>query len=548
MRLASLIIAIILLPPSAMSQDAGALGSQPLVKSDQLCTVEGSVMNSVTGEPVKKVMVTLTSFGGRRSMRQLSSTTDVNGHFVIGEIEPGSYSLQAGGGGFPSQIYGQQIHAYRPEVISLVAGQNKKDIVFKIAPGAVIAGAVYDEEGDPVIGANVQAYTTGGAARHGGRGGSAQTNDRGEYRIYGLDSGKYLLMAATRGPNEGGDELYLPTFYPGTSDEAQASPVEVHPGDELAAINMIMTRTRGVRVRGRVIIEGAQMPNGIYVNLSPQTTEKGFSRYFRNYGAQVLDESGDFEIVGVPPGAYIAFSSGGDAKTRFAGRAPVDVSNVDVDNVAIVLKSPAALHGRVRTESGARMNFSQLRIWLQPADNQMMGGEPAEVAADGTFVIRNLYDGNYGIVVAGHTEEFYVKSERLGGSDVLGSGLSLGGTELTGMLEIELSGNGGAVSGTAMHDQAPASGAIIALVPEPPNRKRDDLYDVKFTDQSGKFNMTGLAPGDYKLFAWDSSVGVDPHDPDSLKAYEDKGQSVHVEEKRQQAVQLELISSTEAPE
>jgi hypothetical protein len=127
----------------------------------------------------------------------------------------------------------------------------------------------------------------------------------------------------------------------------------------------------------------------------------------------------------------------------------------------------------------------------------------------------------------------------------LASGLTLASGQAPGALQIELSRNGGTVSGTVLHDSEPVPGALVVLVPDPPNRTRDDLYNTKPADQFGRFTMLGLPPGDFKIFAWPSPLEVNLRDPEFLKMYEDRGKSLRIEEKRQQAVQLELISPTE---
>jgi Carboxypeptidase regulatory-like domain len=546
MRLVGAIFAIVLLAPFAQGQDNTAQGSPSKFKPDQLCSVEGTAVNSVTGEPERSLLVTLSAYGGHAETGQHSAMTDANGHFVIDEVEPGSYSLQAGGGGIPYQMYGQQSPSHNLKVISLEAGQNERGIVFKIAPGAVITGTVYDENGDPVVGANVRAFEAGGVSRSGSTGGQTQTDDRGEYRIYGLVSGKYMLMAEPTGQNQGSNDLYLPSFYPGTTDEAQASPIEVKPGDEIAAINLILTRVHGVRVRGRVINAPVSKDgNAIYVSLQSSGPENKHSNL--NYGAPMQDEKGDFEIKGVPPGSYFAVARWNDGKNMMAGRTPVEVTSVDVDNVALVLKLPVDIAGRVRTESGTFLNIKRLHIWLQPAERQYGSGS-AGVEPDGTFLMRQVFDGTFRIRVVGLPEEFYLKSARLGDSDILAQGFTLAGGQAPGTLQIEISRNGGTISGTVLNDSKPVPNALVVLVPDSPNRSREDLFSFKHADLFGRFNMVGLPPGDFKLFAWDSMLEVDAQDPEFMKAYEDRGQPVHVEERSAQIVQLELISIDKAPQ
>jgi len=95
----------------------------------------------------------------------------------------------------------------------------------------------------------------------------------------------------------------------------------------------------------------------------------------------------------------------------------------------------------------------------------------------------------------------------------------------------------------------PAAGATVVLIPDPPHRGVVWQYKSTTTDQNGKFYMSGLTPGDYKVFSWDfvdeSEEGYDADwfDPEWLKPYEIKGESVHLEESGQQSVHLALIET-----
>jgi hypothetical protein len=126
------------------------------------------------------------------------------------------------------------------------------------------------------------------------------------------------------------------------------------------------------------------------------------------------------------------------------------------------------------------------------------------------------------------------------------SGFTLSAAQSPGTLELDLSLAGGTVTGTVLNDQKPVAGALVALVPDPPNRNRDEMYSTKITDQYGRFSMPGLPPGDFKLFAWEvTEGGIDVRDPDILKQYEAHGTSVQIKEKQQQSVQLDLIPAEE---
>lgn len=544
MRFAGAIFTIFLLAfatPGRNEAHAGTPQSaQTQSKPGQLSAVEGLVVKSTTGEPAKKVTVTLSPYMGGGETPQQSAIADTNGRFLFQEIKPGKYLLQAGGNGYPYQIYGQEIRGRHFKTVTVEPGQHEKDIVFKLAPGAVITGTVYDEDGDPVLGASVEALLAGAASRGRAPAGRAQSDDRGVYRIFGLEAGRYFLMVNPPNHDAGPSGACSPTYYPGTTDPSQASRLEARPGDEISPMNLNISKAPCQVVRGRVVSAGSGRIRDAQVSLMVRDRENAAPG--REYGTQVEDERGDFVFQSVPQGSYLAYANINDGKRNLMGSAPVDVMNGDVDSLVVTLKPPFDLRGRVRTESDTPLNFTLMRIWLQPSDNQMFGGGGAEMKSDGTFVIHNIYDASYRIQVGGYPEEFYLKSARIGNVDLLAPGDALAGYQPGSSLEVVLSPNGGTVSGTVQRDSHPVPGALVVLVPDPPNPNRDDLVRMKTADDLGQFALAGLPPGDFKIFAWDSGVEVNPQDPDFLKPYEDRGQTVRVEEKGSQTVQLEAIS------
>jgi hypothetical protein len=554
---AILLGAFLSLAAVAASQEPGVTAQPAEAKPGEACTVEGQVVKSTTGEGVKKIVVRMHSVGGDRQVRPAiadqqvrSAITDANGHFVFSDVPPGRYLMQAGGNGYPEQSYGQQGRRKRVNVLEFSAGQRVKDIVFRLQPPGVITGTVNDEDGDPAINAQVQAlrFTRQGQRRQVMGGPGVQTNDRGEYRIFGLEPGQYLVVVNHQRqqavPNEPGDDVYVPTFFPGTQDPGQATPVQVEAGDEVSGINVELRLVHGVRVRGNVQSEGPPLPfQGVYVSLMPR--DFGFMGYpMGNYGASVQDKSGSFEIHGVPPGSYFLSANWADGRRQYFGRAGVDVGSANLDGITVIMGSGLELHGRFRTDSEAKLDFRSLNLWLQPSDNSVSGGS-AKVKPDGTFIIQNIYDGNYRLHVGGFPEEYYIKSARLGGMDVLETGLNISHGQALGQLEILLTADGGRVDGTVLKEQKPFGGALVVLVPDPPLRNHEELYSFKRSDNFGRFSMRGLPPGDFKLFAWETMEGVSYNDPDTIKPYEDHGARVHIEEKRQQNVQLELIPAEE---
>jgi hypothetical protein len=291
------------------------------------------------------------------------------------------------------------------------------------------------------------------------------------------------------------------------------------------------------------MVDGAvKSLRGIYVSLAPRAAEGSYS--LSGYGHPVQNDSGDFEIRGVPPGPYNLSAFWHDGKRHLYGRLPLEVSNANLDGVTFVLGGPITLSGRFRVEGSNEFDFTQLGLWLQPIDNTV-GAAGAQIKADGTFVAENVYDGTYRVRVAGFPEEYYVKSALEGGSEVLESGLTISRSQPPARLEIVLSPDGGRVNGSVLQEQHPVGGASVVLVPDPPHRDREEMYSIKATDAFGRFSLLGLPPGDFKLFAWEPVQGTNYTDPDIFGAFEGRGTLVHIEERRQQTLQLEVITAEE---
>jgi hypothetical protein len=547
----SIIRALCLLLAGAMvvaGQESNPAPPKSNVKPSDLCSVEGVVIKSTTGEGIKRVRVQLIPLGG--GQQAYSTLTENNGYFIIRDIAPGRYVINASGNGYRQQVSGKGKGNTQVRIFDLAPGKNVSGIAFRLLPPGVITGTVYDEDGEPVTLAQVQVLRVGGSGTHRqiGSAGSQQTNDLGEYRIWGLEAGRYLVAATYKppqsNPGQQMDDVYLLTFHPSTADTSQATVVEVQPGAEVSGIDVDLRQAHAVMVRGRVMVDGpVKSLRGVHVSLAPRVdAEGGYS--LSDYGASVQGDSGDFEIRGVPPGPYSLSALWNDGKRQLYERVPVEVGNGNLDGVTLVLGSPIALVGRFRVEGSDQFDFTRLGLWLQPIDSTMGVGSP-QVKTDGTFVMENVYDGSYRLHISGFPQQYYVKSAREGGSDVLDSGLTISRSQPPAHLEIVLSPDSGRVDGSVLQEQHPVSGAWVVLVPDPPHRDREEMYSMNATDAFGYFSLLGLPPGDFKLFAWEPVQGKNYTDPDFFEAFEDRGTPVHIGEGQQQQVQLEVITSEE---
>ena len=553
LALAALILCGRLAQPNAWcAESAQATGNQP--SNSQTASLEGTLVNAQTGEPVRKAEVSIFWQPKVNSDNRdpIVVSTDSAGRFSVTGIEPGQYRVRAEANLFVPQGYGTPRPGGWGKPLTLASGQTS-ELTLRLQPCAVITGTVHDEDGDPVLEATVQAIPVGRSL--GFRGGRQEhTNDAGQYRLYNLMPGQYLVLASFPGRRERSanpQQTYVPMFYPGTANVEEAIHVSAQPGSEVPGIDVDLKSVHAVRVRGRLVNQATGQPaKDGYVMLLPRNfdahTRGGAVRLMAasQNAAGVRDSEGDFEIEGVPAGSYWALGGVQVNDRRYQGRVPVEVGDTDVQGVEVSVTAGLTLTGRVRVEPPQTFDFTKLIININPLDT-FMGGQAGQAKSDGTFALEDVLTGNYGLSVSGFPERYYAGSARLGGSDVLQTGMAVEAGGATS-LDIVLSSSGGSISGAVLKDHQPARASIL-LVPDAPRRDRQDLYSSKLTKPDGTFTMVGLPPGDFKLFAFEDPDPDLQSDSSLLQSYETKGQSVHIEEGKSQSVQLELIQADGEP-
>ena len=280
--------------------------SQPLeVKPSEKCVIEGAVVKATTGDPLKKAVLTLRTAEGRD--QPTTVTTDPSGRFQLRDIEPGRYRLFATRNGYVDQEYGQRAPRGSGTILTLGAGQHVKGISFRLIPAAIIAGHVYNEDGEPLTGAEVQAlrfqYEEG--QRKLIPAAEAQANDLGEYRFYGLDPGQYYVTASYT-PGRFGDETpeggYGPVYYPSSDNPNHAAPLALGAGDELGGVDYTLVPVRTFNVKGRVS-DGVNRRPGIHTIVGLMPRDPKVQNWGLSSSSLVRDPQGGFELHGVRPGS-----------------------------------------------------------------------------------------------------------------------------------------------------------------------------------------------------------------------------------------------------
>ncbi len=509
-----------------------------------LCTIRGVVVKAGTGEPLHKAVVDLRLATGHS---QGSVTeTDEMGRFELKDLDPGRYDLSAQHTGFVTQPYGQRTPLGAGAILTLSPGQTVPNITFQLIPAAVIAGHVYYEDGEPVLDADVTAmhfvYMNGQRRLVGLR--TRQTNDLGEFRLFGLTPGKYIVQASLRTDlfeNPNSKQGYVPVYYPGFADADHAAPIAVRAGDEVPSVDITLQPVSTVTVRGHVFTVGCvgSALDGTVMLAGQNSSVILGSRSLNSRS----NPQATFEFHNVPAGSYFLYASIQEAGRPCIGRQPLEVVDADIEGVGLAVSPGARIRGQLFVEGRLNSNSGSMSVALVPkSTNLLFGGQPADsVRPDGSFLFSNVYDNDYEISVENLPENYFVESGRMGGVDVLTAGVTVDSKHSAGSLVIGVSPRGASLDGVISQDQQPFPGATVALVPDPPHRGEKRLFKATSTDQFGHFVLQGIPPGDYKVFAWQSVEPGAYASSEFLQPYENLGESVHIAEGSRNSVKLDLI-------
>jgi hypothetical protein len=385
-------------------------------------------------------------------------------------------------------------------------------------------------------------------------------------------------------------DMHVPVFYPNTPDWKSATPVDLLPGGEVVNVDIDASPRPALHVRGMVTGLTPLSVTNIAARGGRGSTVSAFrvallplDDVFSNVIESVqTDEQGAFEIARVPPGSYVVVATGannGEARTT------VEVRDKDVNGIVLGPTQQISVSGRITIEGQKTASdiTSRLRVGLVRAPlpsawvttpNPPLGVPPAQLfslsvatpTTAGVFSIQRP-SGDYRVFVgplltlplslglpapnlpaalkppavrSPEFEKLYVKSIRLGDTDVLADGLRLPLQDSQPM-EIVIGSNPGAIEGRVVDARNQTSAATtVVVIPESGARFYTN-HKYAVTDASGRFQIADVPPGDYKIFAWESVESRAWQDPDFVRQYEAQGTSVRVVEGRNSAIELMSI-------
>jgi protocatechuate 3,4-dioxygenase beta subunit len=521
------------------------------------------VTSADTGTPLRRAQIQLSS--PQTGSRVL--TTDAEGRFEFGNLAAGQYTLMATKVGYLRAQYGQRgplgpLDSGRP--IELGELQKLDGVDLQLVRGGVITGLLVDEFGEPVPDASVQALRyqfVNGQRRLVRAGRVAQTNDIGEFRIFGLFPGKYYISgipptaaaAPTQGvslpvapaanqapramragveslePTPDASAGYAPTYYPGTPSVADAHLVTIGAGDEVHGVRFPLVAARLFRIAGTIRDSRGSPVDLPAIELLPVS---GAPVPMRARARATPLGQGAFTLDDVPPGEYVL-------QVRTMNRAAgvpesadlqVMVDGNDVDNLVVTTSPGAIVSGRILVKSGRAANLSSAivsALRLEASTTVAGMAKPAaQVRADGSFEVRNVS----GVVfrIAPTPPGLSLSAVRFEGVDITDRPYRFKGGGVSG-LEIELTDELTHVSGTVSDERGePARDYAVVVFADDVERWGPYTRFVRaaHADAAGEFAVEGLPPGRYLAAAVDHLQRGAEADPDLLEQLKARATSI----------------------
>ena len=525
--LVSLLGLAVAVPAAAQPGGRPPRDSGPLAAPTGTASIAGIVVTADTGRPIRHAYLRATS-GELRGGR--ATVTDADGRYELDELPAGRYTITASKTGYVSVSYGQRRALEPGTPLDVADGETLEKVDLALPRGSVITGQVVDEVGEPLAGVSVRAMRH--EYRQGERRltivGTDTSDDRGQYRVYGLAPGTYYVSAVARFIDGGRrfrrgfgrsaqqveqDMGYAPTYYPGVSTGDQAVPLTLGVSDEMTGVSFGVLLVPTVRVAGLVLSPSGAPASRAAVSLVPDGEGQAFGGTLLNGQTQ---GDGAFTVRNVPPGRYLAIA-------RFGGRRfdnPLfAMQSITVDGQ---LAAGATVTGTVVFESSTLPpadDLSRVRVSTRPLRALPFGGDGATgVESDGTFELTNVPMGAQ-LFGVNAPDPWHLKAIYVNGQEVTDVPLEFGAGSRVENVSVVLTDRVSELSGLVSDGSGrplPEFTVVAFSIDTDLWRSRSRQIAVARPDQNGRYQVRGLPAGDYYIVAVDGIQQGAWYDPSLL--------------------------------
>lgn len=541
---------VIFRPDSPVGATMAQLPPRDAAAKVGTATLRGHVVSAENGQPLRKAQVRITAPELREN--RLTST-DADGKYEFKEVVAGRYNVTASKGSYVALQYGQQRPFEPGRPLEILDGQLVEKVDFALPRGGIVTGRIIDEFGEPLSDAMVsmQRYQNmNGQRRLVPAGRNAMTNDVGEFRLFAIPPGQYYLSATMRpmGMGDSDDRSgYAATYFPGTTNMAEAQKVTVGLGQVITDLNMALLPTRVSRVSGTAVDAQGRPFTGMVM-----TVPRGDSVMMMFGPPAQIKPDGSFVVGGLAPGRYMlqARAMGPMGTDTEAAYLDLTVNGDDIDGVRLVATKPSTASGRVIVDPAAApaLRPSMLTLSLQRVDLDlfMLGMMPAKVADDLTFEIKAA-PGRARVALIGQVPGWTIRSVRYRGVDVTDSGIEFRPNEDVADVEVELSNRVSSVSGlvTSSKGETLKDYSVVVFPADRDKWTPNSRYmKTARPDQDGRYKVNGLPPGEYRVIALDYLDQNEWNTPQFLDGIRSRATSFSINEGEAKSVDLRISTAS----
>lgn len=484
--------------------------------------IRGRVIDASTGAPLRRAAVRIF---GPEIRESRSAITDAEGRYEFTDLPAGQFNLNVTKSGYVDLGYGQTTPGEMGKPLKVSDKQVVEKIDFKLPRGAVITGRVLDELGEPIPDVQVSALRnqfTPMGARPVNAGRFATTNDIGEFRLFGIPPGQYLLSASYRGQmmsvgtTTGDTSGYAVTYYPGTATLADAQKLTIGLGGSVSDVTMMLVSTRTARVSG-IVVDGQGRPvkQGSVMLVSRNQALGPIGG-----GGGMIRPDGTFTINSVAPGEYTlrGMLPGQPGAPPGTVMASISVNGADLTDVRLEPVKPISVSGQVLLDPVAARSFKPetMRLNAPPNDPGPMFGPvppPAAVRDDLTFEFKASPGPS--VVRLNGPAGWMIKSVSLNGADVTDA-ITFRDEDVSG-LQVELTNKVPDLSGQVTNGNGETVLDYYAIA-FPQDEQRWNAPGIGRTamvrpDDQGRFRIRTLRPGNYYVIAVEHVQTSEWNDP-----------------------------------
>ena len=521
-----------------------------------LYTIAGTVVNTLSGEPIRHATVAALSEEDSHTVASVESGSD--GRFALPNLPAAKYQLTASKRGFRTAFYDE--HDEYNSAIVAGPGQDTGSLVFRMVPGSVLKGVVTTDGGDPVENARVMLFLKphdGKRGSHVDQSESTITDDTGAYEFNNLAAGDYLLAViaepwyalrhssnrANRNsaraaqppgapdPAAALDVAYPITYFDSTTDEASANHIVLAGGSRDEA-NIALHATPALHIQ----VDTPRKPDGSIARAELRQTVFGAVVGAESAGFLDSMQTGTTEFTGVAPGHY-----------ELAQGDPPRI--VEMDATANQQLDPSAgaatvsIHGSLKYTAGSPFTGDG-NVVLESLDGSHRQNPIQTPCIGGAFNFPSVSPGEWQILAESAGRQLPIASTTVDGRMRAGNLIPVQDRPLS--IAVAVSQGSTRLEGFARRNGKGVAGAMVVLVP----RDLAALESLGRRDQSdsdGSFSLRDVIPGQYTLVAIEAGWALDWAEPQVLARYLPGGIPVTVSDRPGKLVTLHAPVPVQTP-